>query len=75
MPDAPTLARQTRQVLVDNAVSAPWEPDAAQCAARVAALPIKHVLYIIKENRTYDQVLGDLPQGNGDPSLTLFGRT
>jgi DNA-binding beta-propeller fold protein YncE len=36
--------------------------------------PIKHVLYILKENRTYDQVLGDLPQGNGDPSLLLFGR-
>lgn len=34
----------------------------------------KHVLYIIKENRTYDQVLGDLPQGNGDTSLVLFGR-
>jgi len=36
--------------------------------------PIKHVLYIIKENRTYDQVFGDLPHGNGDPSLVLFGR-
>src|SRR5215467_7797729 len=36
--------------------------------------PIKHVFYIIKENRTYDQVLGDLPQGNGDPSLVEFGR-
>ncbi len=40
--------------------------------------PIKHVIYIIKENRTYDQVLGDLakdgkPVGNGDPSLTMFG--
>ena len=34
---------------------------------------IKHVLYIIRENRTYDQVLGDLGKGNGDPSLTLFG--
>lgn len=34
----------------------------------------RHVLYIIKENRTYDQVLGDLPQGNGDPSLCLFGK-
>ncbi len=33
----------------------------------------KHVVYIIKENRTYDQVLGDVPQGNGDPSLCLFG--
>ena len=36
--------------------------------------PIKHVFYIIKENRTYDQVLSDLPQGNGDSSLLLFGR-
>lgn len=36
-------------------------------------LPIKHIFYIIKENRTYDQVLGDLGRGNGDPSLTLFG--
>ncbi|MEK9135508.1 MAG: alkaline phosphatase family protein, partial [Bacteroidota bacterium] len=35
--------------------------------------PIKHVFYVIKENRTYDQVLGDLPQGNGDTSLVLFG--
>ena len=34
--------------------------------------PIKHVIYIVKENRTYDQVFGDLPVGNGDPSLTLF---
>ncbi|RFM29854.1 bifunctional YncE family protein/alkaline phosphatase family protein [Deminuibacter soli] len=38
------------------------------------ASPIKHVFYIIKENRTYDQVLGDMPQGNGDTSLVLFGR-
>ena len=36
--------------------------------------PFRHVLYIIRENRTYDQVLGDLPQGDGDPSLVLFGR-
>jgi len=34
--------------------------------------PIKYCLYIIKENRTYDQVLGDMPQGNGDPKLCLF---
>ena len=34
---------------------------------------IKHVIYIIQENRTYDQVLGDLPQGNGDASLCVFG--
>jgi hypothetical protein len=36
--------------------------------------PIKHVFYIIKENRTYDQVLGDVPEGNGDTSLVLFGQ-
>jgi YVTN family beta-propeller protein len=36
--------------------------------------PIKYVFYIIKENRTYDQVLGDMPEGNGDPELVLFGR-
>ena len=35
--------------------------------------PIKHVIYIIKENRTYDQVFGDIARGNGDPSLVMFG--
>jgi hypothetical protein len=37
--------------------------------------PIKHVFYVIRENRTYDQVLGDLERGNGDPTLTLFGES
>jgi DNA-binding beta-propeller fold protein YncE len=36
--------------------------------------PIRHVIYIIKENRSYDQVLGDEPAADGDPSLVLFGR-
>jgi DNA-binding beta-propeller fold protein YncE len=36
--------------------------------------PIKHVIYIIKENRTYDQVLGDIEKGNGDKTLNLFGQ-
>jgi YVTN family beta-propeller protein len=35
--------------------------------------PIKYVIYIIKENRTYDQVFGDMKEGNGDPSLVMFG--
>jgi len=35
--------------------------------------PIEHIVYIVKENRTYDQVLGDMKEGNGDPSLVLFG--
>ncbi|MCX6282802.1 MAG: bifunctional YncE family protein/alkaline phosphatase family protein [Bacteroidetes bacterium] len=36
--------------------------------------PIKYVFYVIKENRTYDQVLGDVAEGNGDTSLVLFGK-
>jgi DNA-binding beta-propeller fold protein YncE len=48
--------------------------------ASASANPIKHVIYIIKENRTYDQIFGDLKQdgkaiGNGDPSLTMFGES
>jgi YVTN family beta-propeller protein len=35
--------------------------------------PIEHILYVVKENRTYDQVLGDMKEGNGDASLVLFG--
>ena len=35
--------------------------------------PIKHVIYVLKENRTYDQILGDLSVGNGDPSLNMYG--
>ena len=35
--------------------------------------PIRHVIYILKENRTYDQILGDLKVGNGDASLTMYG--
>lgn len=35
--------------------------------------PIKHVIYVMKENRTYDQILGDLKVGDGDPSLTMYG--
>jgi DNA-binding beta-propeller fold protein YncE len=38
-----------------------------------ASSPIKHVFYVIRENRTYDQILGDLERGNGDPNLALFG--
>jgi len=37
--------------------------------------PIKHVFFIVKENRTYDQVLGDISRGDGDPKLTLFGQS
>lgn len=37
------------------------------------ASPIKHVIYVVRENRTYDQIFGDMPEGNGAPSLCLFG--
>jgi hypothetical protein len=37
------------------------------------ATPIKHIILLMKENRTYDQVLGDMREGNGDPNLVLFG--
>ena len=39
-----------------------------------ASNPIHHIIYIIKENRTYDQIFGDLKVGNGDPALTLYGQ-
>lgn len=63
--------RLTKQVLDNNRV----RPDLVKSARTALKNPgIEHVVYIIKENRTYDQVLGDLPQGNGDPSMVLFGR-
>jgi YVTN family beta-propeller protein len=49
-------------------------PDAVPVPLHLGEASVfKHVLYIIKENRTYDQVLGDLPRGNGDSTLTMFG--
>ncbi len=45
----------------------------AKIAFRSGANPIHHVIYIIKENRTYDQILGDLGVGNGMPALTMYG--
>ena len=74
VPDRRTLATETRQVLANNSISSPLDADAPATSKALAALPIKHVIYIIKENRTYDQVLGDVKIGNGDAALTLFGR-
>ncbi len=42
--------------------------------AKAKRPPVRRAVYIIKENRTYDQVFGDLPQGKGDPSLAMYGR-
>jgi YVTN family beta-propeller protein len=60
-------------VLVDNRLSKALPPDQASALSVLKSLPIKHVIYVIKENRTYDQVLGDIKSGNGDSDLTLFG--
>ena len=83
IPTAATLATMTAQVISNNS----WDsanikvgPQYANANAAPVAVPahigepslIKHVFLFIKENRTYDQMLGDLPQGNGDPSLAVF---
>jgi YVTN family beta-propeller protein len=52
-----------------------WDDRPAVPPLKVYRGAIKHVLYIIKENRTYDEVFGDMPQGNGDPSLCSLGET
>jgi DNA-binding beta-propeller fold protein YncE len=71
-PSPGSLAALTAQVAANNHVAS--RPSAAD-AAKIAFLRahIHHVIYIVKENRTYDQVLGDLEVGNGDPRLTVFG--
>ncbi len=79
IPDPVQLGNYTRQVRQSNSV---LPVGAAVTAAngnpipivRGGQTPIKHVFYIIKENRTYDQVFGDMAQGNGDASLVQFGQ-
>ena len=73
-PDARELAAYTRQAASNVPVPAS-NVDAAMAAKiqRQVFTKIHHVLYIIRENRTYDQVLGDLGKGNGEPKLALFG--
>jgi DNA-binding beta-propeller fold protein YncE len=71
------LPNSTSVVLESNRMKAAQEKIAFAGGAQDR---IKHVIYIIKENRTYDQILGDLkkdgkPVGNGDPSLTMYGES
>jgi len=84
VPDNGTLAKMTKQVydnnhwdLTPNITSAgggnPNTPPVAIPAKIGDPSLIKHVFLIIRENRTYDQVLGDVAAGNGDPSLAVFG--
>ena len=80
IPDAPQLASYTTAVAENNRLNV--APAKAVPATTPVAIParagdpslIEHVVYIIKENRTYDQVFGDMGKGNGDPSLVLFGQ-
>jgi YVTN family beta-propeller protein len=75
-PDEKTLAGYTRQVLANSPVPRQADQlakDETDVLTNVFG-KIKHVVYVIKENRTYDQVFGDLPQGNGDPSVCMFGQ-
>ena len=80
VPDEETLARYTETVYEncpysDDLLSAAPGPEGNPIPRAVGEpSPIKHVIYIIKENRTYDQVLGDIERGEGDPSLVMFGR-
>jgi YVTN family beta-propeller protein len=82
VPDAEQLAKYTRTVNANNRLAysvAGLEkprPDAKPVpvpARHGEPSPIQHVIYVIKENRTYDQVLGDMKEGNGDPKLVMFG--
>lgn len=84
LPTRSELAAMTKQVISNNhwdSANIQVGPDYAAADAAPVAIPahigepslIKHVFLVIKENRTYDQMYGDLPQGNGDPSLAVFG--
>ncbi len=80
-PDAATLKTMTAQVLKNNAWNTLPRTASANTGTAPTAIPnrpgepslFKHVFYIIKENRTYDQLLGDVKEGNGDPKLAQFG--
>jgi YVTN family beta-propeller protein len=75
VPAPAQLAAYTRQVMGNSPVpDAQIDPAMALTVQRDVFPKIKHVLYIIRENRTYDQVFGDLGIGNSDPTLTLFGK-
>ncbi|HWB53978.1 MAG TPA: beta-propeller fold lactonase family protein [Tepidisphaeraceae bacterium] len=75
IPTGDALERSTEAVLHNDRLDT-YAIDKANPLASLglAAGKITHVIYIIKENRTYDQVFGDEPRGNGDPSLVQFGK-
>ena len=73
LPDERALAVTTLQVAQNIGLSGGAERVAAEARMAEIRKRVKHVVFIIKENRTYDQVLGDLEVGNGDPHLAILG--
>ncbi len=79
LPDPAQLAEHTRNAYKcsplrsDGAVAAKRPDDNPIPKKKGESSPIKHCIYIIKENRTYDQILGDVKEGKGEASLCLFG--
>jgi YVTN family beta-propeller protein len=69
-PLAPQIAAGTREVEAANTPKF----DPAGGVANLPSLGIEHVMLIVKENRTYDQVFGDISKANGDASLVMYGR-
>jgi DNA-binding beta-propeller fold protein YncE len=74
MPSPHVLMTMTRQVAAN--IGLPLRKQRAVADQQMAEIrsKIRHVIYIVKENRTYDQVLGDLEVGNGDPRLAILGK-
>jgi YVTN family beta-propeller protein len=72
VPNSSALSTLTAQVLQNDNLGRQLTPN-EQTTMSFLQSHIQHVVYIIKENRTYDQVLGDLTVGNGDPHITQFG--
>ncbi len=81
LPDDREIAKYTAKVFAQNGWGKNDVKRAEGNKQKAVAVPkrlgdpstIKHVFLIVKENRTYDQVFGDIPQGNGDPSLAQYG--
>jgi DNA-binding beta-propeller fold protein YncE len=81
IPEASQLASLTNAVIVNNLMALPPSDEKPRARAKAVPVPeragepstIEHIVYIVKENRTYDQVLGDLGKGNGDKSFAIYG--
>jgi DNA-binding beta-propeller fold protein YncE len=74
VPSGVELGRLTGIVARNDRFPGAGAPEGADPTMAFLRAHIRHVIYIVKENRTYDQVLGDLEVGNGDPNLAVFGR-